>query len=146
MSSVLLAYTYLLLSTDAWWQILPLLSTSSIGLPPLNSKNFFKFSPARFNTRGHHLRLIIPFIQTNTHKFYFLSGVVLLWNALPEDVVSAPSTISFKKRLLKIDLTKFLQFPCILWAQTYFSILYVYNFSIIYHYYACILRWSKILK
>ena len=84
------------------------------GFTSLKFENFFKFSPVRFNTRGHHLRLIIPLTENNTHKFYFSSRVVLPWNALPEDVVSASSTISFKKKLSKIDLTKFLPFPCIL--------------------------------
>ena len=75
------------------------------GFTSLEFEYFFKFSPAGFNTSGHHLRLIIPLTKTNTHIFYFSSPVVLTWNVLPEDVVSAPSTISFKEKLSKIDLS-----------------------------------------
>ena len=56
---------------------------------------------------SHSLKLILTNFIFHLEWFYHRTP------SLQEDVVSAPSTISFKKKLLKVDLTKFLQFPCI---------------------------------
>ena len=84
------------------------------GLTSLKFDDFFKFSPNRENSRGHPLRLVIPLSKTNTHKFFFSSRVVIPWNSLPVEVVTSVSAASFKKKLLKINLNKFLNFPCAL--------------------------------
>ena len=84
------------------------------GLTSLKFDDFFKFSPNRENSRGHQLRLVIPLSKTNTHKFFFSSRVVIPWNSLPVEVVTSVSAASFKKKLLKINLNKYLNFPCVL--------------------------------
>ena len=83
------------------------------GLSSLTFTDFFTFSPSRFCTRGHPLRLSIPLTKKNSEKFVYSSRVILPWNSLPDDVVGSPSTQSFKSKLLKIDLSKFLTFPCL---------------------------------
>ena len=84
------------------------------GLTSLKFDDFFKFSPNRETSRGHPLRLVLPLSKTNTHKFFFSSRVVIPWNSLPVEVVTSVSAASFKKKLLKIYLNKFLNFPCAL--------------------------------
>ena len=52
-------------------------------------------------TRGHSLRLEKNSARTNKRLFFFSNRVVVWWNSLPEEVVTAPSVDSFKSRLDK---------------------------------------------
>ena len=53
------------------------------------------------NTRGHSLKLSKRGCRLDVRKNFFSFRVVNPWNALPEEVVSAPSLNSFKARLDK---------------------------------------------
>ena len=51
------------------------------------------------HTRGHSLKLRTGISRLNVRKYFFSQRIVSLWNSLPEEVVTAPSTNSFKARL-----------------------------------------------
>jgi hypothetical protein len=69
------------------------------------------FSPSlNTNLRGHPLKLTVPLAKTNTRKFFFTNRIVPIWNSLPADLVLSPSVESFKFKLRKTDLNKYLIF------------------------------------
>ena len=67
------------------------------GLTDINPEEFFSFSTS--NLRGHRYKLFKPRVRTDIGKFSFSWRVVELWNALPDEVVSAVSINSFKNKL-----------------------------------------------
>ena len=76
----------------------------------LSFNDFFSF----FNnpsSRGHSLKLAFPTVKSDTRKYFFSTRVVKIWNALPTNIVHAPSTHSFKSLLSYHDLTNFLVIP-----------------------------------
>ena len=83
------------------------------GLSSLTFDNFFSYIPNTFNTRGHSLKLSIPLDLSNTRKYFFSSRVVKPWNALPYEVVISSTTSQFKSKISNIDMSSFLNFPCI---------------------------------
>jgi hypothetical protein len=82
------------------------------GLNSLIYNEFFS-SPTYHTTRGHSHKISIPLARTDTRKLFFACRVVNPWNSLDEDTVAAPNIKSFKTRLLKADLSKFLIHPYI---------------------------------
>ncbi len=52
-------------------------------------------------TRGNSLKLFQQRSTKDIRKHYFTNRVVKIWNSLPDDVVNAPSTNSFKNQLDK---------------------------------------------
>ena len=81
------------------------------GFSCLHFDDFFSFANNNRSSRGHSFRLYIPINKNNTCHFFFSSRVILVWNSLPEIIVSSPNPISFKKALIRHDLSKFLHFP-----------------------------------
>ena len=77
------------------------------GNTDLNFHDFFS-RPKCALLRGHSQKLEHPASRVNVRKHFFSRRVVAPWNALPEHVVSAPSSISFRARLCKVDLRRFL--------------------------------------
>ena len=73
------------------------------GLTDLRPEDFCMFSTS--NLRGHRFKLFKPSVRTDTGKFSFSFRVVDLWNALPDEVVSAVSVNSFKNKI--DDVIKF---------------------------------------
>ncbi len=63
------------------------------------------YTPHPFpSQRLHHsLPLLVPFARTSFHQASFFTSSAVLWNGLPERVVSAPSLASFKNRLKLIS-------------------------------------------
>ena len=49
--------------------------------------------------RGHHLKLACNYSRTNVRKHAFANRVCDPWNALPAEVVSCNSVVSFKRKL-----------------------------------------------
>ena len=82
------------------------------GLVDLNVSDFFIFKESQHATRGHPFTLRHEDIYKtrNCRKSFFSVRVVEIWNALPDSVVSATSIGSFKSRLEKIDLNKYMKF------------------------------------
>ena len=74
--------------------------------------DLFKF-PNITSPRRHSLQLYCPVLKSNLHKGSFAYRVISPWNSLPENIVRAPNAVTFKNRLSKFDLSKFLIFPCI---------------------------------
>jgi hypothetical protein len=60
------------------------------------------------NTRGHNFRLFKQLCRTDMLRFFFCNRMCTVWNSLPLDVVNAPSVSSFKKRVAKFNLDRFL--------------------------------------
>ena len=52
-------------------------------------------------TRGHSLKLVNNRYHYDLRKFSFAPGIANVWNSLPEIVISAPTTDTFKRRLDK---------------------------------------------
>ena len=75
----------------------------------LNFSDFFTFSPCT-KTRGHPYRITLTLAKSNVFENSFSCRIVLIWNALPDPVVLAPSVFAFKRMLFKTDLSKFLLF------------------------------------
>ena len=63
------------------------------------------------HTRGHKYKLYKHQSNVNAHKYFFRNRVCDIWNMLPEYVVDAPSSDSFKRRLNSIDLSQFVVLP-----------------------------------
>ena len=78
--------------------------------------DLFKF-PNITSLRRHSLQLYCPVLKSNLHKGSFAYRVISPWNSLPENIVCAPNSVTFKNRLSKFDLSKFLIFPCIVWID-----------------------------
>jgi len=53
----------------------------------------------RYDTGGHRYKLVPQLCIYDLRKHFFVSRLVKLWNALPDDVVLACSVSSFKRRL-----------------------------------------------
>ena len=74
----------------------------------IDKDDFFKMNP-NTSTRGHPFRIQVPLAKLNARNFFFCNRVVQVWNSLPSSVVEASSVQSFKFRIKKVDLTKFLR-------------------------------------
>ena len=83
------------------------------GFTALQVADFFTFSTTS-TTRGHSLKLVAPPFRNNVRKFVFSSRVVPVWNSLPEHIVNAQTSKIFKRLLSLYDLSKFLEFPCLI--------------------------------
>ena len=68
------------------------------GKVKLDLEHFFERSQEE-RTRGHHLRLTKKRARLHARGDFFSHRVMSPWNALPEEVVSAATTNSFKNRL-----------------------------------------------
>ena len=73
------------------------------------------------------LRTLTCFSSLLTQQDAFIAGtywhrVINIWNALPDTVVTAPSAVSFKKRLCLVDINKycFIFFPGIVAFRSHF--------------------------
>ena len=53
------------------------------------------------STRGHPLKLFKKRCRLNLRKNYFSQRVIVQWNGLPTNLVTAPSLYAFKSRLNK---------------------------------------------
>ena len=62
------------------------------------------FSISQRPLRGHRLKLKKSHCRTDTRKFWFGNRIIDQWNSLPEEVVTAPSLDSFKKRMKSLPL------------------------------------------
>jgi hypothetical protein len=78
------------------------------GLTDLPREDFFEFSHLTA-TRGNSLKLKIPLARLDPSHHSFTRRVPAIWNALPDNVVTAPSIASFKSRLSKVDLRMYVR-------------------------------------
>ena len=76
----------------------------------LNSENFFTFNPNK-TLRGHPLKVAVPLSKINVRSHFLSHRVVPIWNSLPVVLVLSPTITSFKSRLNRINLDKYLIFP-----------------------------------
>ena len=56
----------------------------------------------RYDTRDHRYKLVPQLCKYDLWKRFFVNRLVKLWNSLLDDVVSACSVSSFKRRLVLI--------------------------------------------
>ena len=59
------------------------------------------------STRGNQLKLYKCHCTVDVTKHYFANRIVNVWNNLPDTVVTAPSSLSFRRQLAKFDLGSF---------------------------------------
>jgi len=52
----------------------------------------------RYDTRGHRYKLVPQLCKYDLRKHFFVNKLGKIWNSLPDDVVSACSVNSFKRR------------------------------------------------
>jgi len=76
----------------------------------LNLDDFFKLNPNK-SLRGHSLKISLPLTKLNARKYFFSHRIVPIWNSLPNDLVTAPNIVSFRRSIKSTDLSKFLIFP-----------------------------------
>jgi hypothetical protein len=69
------------------------------GKEKVSSDQFFKLYVSGHNTRGHSLKLAVQRSRLDLRKSFFSQRIIQQWNDLPQYVVDAPSTNSFKSRL-----------------------------------------------
>jgi len=73
-----------------------------IGKECVNSQLFFQMVPKVNNLRGHSMKVYVPRCIIRTiQKMFFSVRVYNTWNSLPQHVIKAQSTNSFKNRLDK---------------------------------------------
>ena len=70
------------------------------GFSALDPAMIFSFN--RNPTRNHGYKLVVPRFRTNKFRDLMTVKVCSVWNALPEELVNAPSVESFKRNLDKI--------------------------------------------
>ena len=78
------------------------------GLNCLTSDDFFVFSPKIYASRGNDFKISKPNIKKNKYQNLFSCRGINCWNALPNDIVNAPTLSIFKNKLNKIELGKYL--------------------------------------
>jgi len=71
------------------------------GKENIESNKFFELSDNAHNLRGHSVKISVKRSRLNVRKFFFSQRVIPQWNSLPENVVTAQSTNTFKNRLDK---------------------------------------------
>jgi len=59
------------------------------------------------STRGNQLKLYKCHCTVDVTKHYFANRVVNVWNNLPDTVVTAPISLSFRRQLAKFNLSNF---------------------------------------
>ena len=76
------------------------------GLVDVDLSEFSTFFP-NSTLLGHSFKLDVPIARTNVRRNFLTCRIVNVWNALPENVVSAPNIVTFKKRIAQINLSKY---------------------------------------
>ena len=106
----MLNFNYSLLSTGGLCMTLHSVSILFMVSLHLNFQIFVSL-PNNSNLRGHSLRLAVPLAKNNARKNFFAIRVVLIWNSLPDSLVTSSTTSILKSRLAKFNLTSFLTLP-----------------------------------
>ena len=78
------------------------------GLSAIRFDDMFTFNNSC--TRGHSLKLNVPVGKSDVRKYSFAVRVVPIWNSLPEKIVTASTTKSFKHLILSHNFNVFLKF------------------------------------
>jgi len=75
---------------------------------------FFQMAPEVNNLRGHSMKVYVPQCAKTVRKTFFSVRVCNSWNSLPQHVIEAQSTNSFKNRLDKYwsDMGAYESFCC----------------------------------
>jgi len=75
----------------------------------LNCNDFFNIKSNMYHTRGHNLKIIKPFCNSDMFLNTFANRVVDCWNWLPTDIVNLKNIKGFSSKLNIIDLNKFVK-------------------------------------
>ena len=70
--------------------------------------NFCKLLYTYYNTRGHSVRICVPFAKTSTLNYSFCNRIIPFWNTLPDSKVTSNVISTFKYKLKSIDFSKWL--------------------------------------
>ena len=77
-------------------------------------------------TRGHHYKLVHPSVRINVRQHFFAVRTIPVWNSLSSIVVEAESICSFKARLSKENLTKFVNILLYVYFSLVFAVFTLY--------------------
>ena len=68
------------------------------------NNEFFTINP-NLNLRGHPLKLSVPLVKSNTHKFFFSSRIISIYGTLSQlQSFSLKLPLSFKHQIKRINL------------------------------------------
>jgi len=73
----------------------------------LSFSDLFELDPNQ-RTRGHNYKIRLPLCKASRRQNFFAVRVVSAWNALPSILVNAESVNCFRKGVLLVDLSRFL--------------------------------------
>ena len=73
------------------------------GREDVDPEQFFQRVEHSHNLRGHRHKLYVQRCRLDIRRHFFSQRVVQDWNSLPDDVVSATSVASFKRRLMSVE-------------------------------------------
>ena len=73
----------------------------------LSFSDLFELDPNQ-RTRGHNYKIRLPLCKASRRQNFFPVRVVSAWNALPSILVNAASVNCFRKEVLLVDLSRFL--------------------------------------
>jgi len=68
----------------------------------IDYRNFFQLADSKYELRGHSMKLFVPRCRLNVRSKFFSQRVLSDWNGLPQTVIDADTTNSFKNRLDKV--------------------------------------------
>jgi len=68
------------------------------GKERIEADQFFKPAPKEHDLRGNSMKLYQQRSRLDIRKHFFSQRVVASWNRLPQDIISAPTTNTFKNR------------------------------------------------
>jgi hypothetical protein len=80
------------------------------GFSACNVKNVLNFSNVNVyhNTRGHRFKLALTRTNKNAFKYCFINRVIDAWNFLPDNCFNTNLISTFRNRLTKINLNRFI--------------------------------------
>ena len=74
----------------------------------LKFSDFFVFKPVNHNLRRNSMQIAsLKTHNSDQWRNLFFTRITHIWNALPEEAVTATSVNLFKSRIKKLDLSKF---------------------------------------
>ena len=75
------------------------------GLEKVEYRDFFRLAPDNYFLRGHSEKLFVPCCRLNVRSKFFSQRVLKDWNSLPQHVIDADTTNTFRKRPDKLDMS-----------------------------------------
>ena len=80
-------------------------------LSDLPLDNYFEHCDKMYNLHSHDFKAKSKFCaNTDQYRNFFFIRIIIVWNNLPHDLVSAPNTVIFRERLKNLNLSYIVYF------------------------------------